>query len=99
MVIVAEYPRFGDCIVVPIDRCLRIIYSCRDLSPCWHWRHRPHHQFEPTVLVAAVAAAVAAVARFVVGWEECIERFEVEFVEKYAKRYRNANFVPGLRHW
>ena len=42
--------------------------------------------------------AVAVVVRFAEGWEECIERYEVEFVEKYAKRYTNANSVLDLQH-
>ena len=50
------------------------------------------------VAVAVVAVVAVAVVRFAEGWEECIERYEVEFVEKYAKRYTNASSVLDLQH-
>lgn len=97
--VVAGYLHFADCIVVLVVRYLRILYSCRGWLRCWHWRHRRHHRFERTLVVAvAGTVAVAVVVRFVEDWEGYIERYEVEFVELYAKHYRSANFVLDLRH-
>lgn len=99
--VVAEYLRFANCIVVPVGRYLRILYSCRGWLQCWHWLYRRHHLFERRLVVAVVqtvAVAVAVVVRFVEDWEGYIERYEVEFVELYAKHYMSANFVLDLRH-
>src|SRR5271169_3899953 len=99
MALVAEYPRFVGCIVGQVVRYLRILYFFRDSLRYWRWRHRRRH-LERTVVVVVVIAGIVAVAvvHFVEDWEECIERYGVEFVEKYAKRYTNANSVLDLQH-
>jgi len=82
-----EVRSFGDYIVVPLRRCLRRLCFCREFQG-----PRFRSLVVQIFLVEFVVAIVVVVAE---DWD-CIARYAVEFVENFAKRYKNANsdFAP-----